>query len=1107
MLNIHSKKTKSSRPSEMHSSPGRLHSFIPLILIGILLTFSNMVYSQAGSKSVSGIVKNAGGEPLQGVSVAVKGAATATTTDAEGKFTISLPSSKNVLVFSYVGMAPKEQMVGNNTIVNISLSSDAANLQDVVVVGYGTRKKATLTGAVSTVDAKTFQDRGPVASPMAALQGQVPGVTVTRSSAQPGRESWSFLIRGNSSVNSTEPLIIIDGLPVPNVNALNSFNPADIDNISFLKDGSAAIYGARAAGGVVLITTKKAKSGKAVIDYNGSVSRKVIGLQPKLVDINGWGPMINEARVSDGFAPTDIWINLSNAAIYAKKNGINNMSYAQWLAAGFSGFTDVKDFSFFDGTMQDYMWGNATSQEHQLSVSSRSEKSGYRISLGYLNDGSLLQYGQNSNKRYNLRLAHDYQFSSRLKLETNISLEKNDIVQPSNIGAVLNNGIQPGLPLSAANGKAYVWGSGIGNAAPNNIADLGGESKEYNTRLNTNMNLTYTFNPHLKAVGSAGYYFHNTDYRTNENLIPWYDYTGTSLISTLTPSGSNRSFYQRANRKEAYYNLNGYVEYNNTFGEDHNFTAMAGAQYERDEFNSFLARTQDAVPDVPSSLSLSTGDASSKSVAESQNHYALAGYFGRLNYTYKDKYLFEANGRYDGTSKFRLADRWKFFYGFSAAWRIIQEDFMRDVSFLSDLKLRASYGIVGNQSGIGLYDYYQLLNLNFSPGATNASYPILGGSPVVRVSPGGLIAFDRTWEEVKTKNIGLDFGFLNNRLSGSFEYFIKNNDNMLIARTLPAVLGASPPAGNNGKLETKGIELSLNWKGHIGEVNYHIGGNFSNYKNNLENFGGQTVFNSNNRGLNSAVQGYPINSYFGLVYAGRIQNQKQLDDYKQLIPGNNIGIPSGAATAQANTRLALGDNMFKDVNGDGKLTFEGDAVFLGTDDPRKIYSINGGLDWKGIDFNFILQGVGERTIIRDGNWRIPAAVIFQAQNEAFLNKWWTPTRTDATLPRISSTGTINNYNYIPSDWVKENGAYLRLKNLVVGYTIPQIITKKAHIQKLRIYFSGNDLWETSKIRDGWDPEATRTIANTGDSNNNNVSTYSQRFPFYRYYTAGINLTF
>ncbi|MCS3798669.1 SusC/RagA family TonB-linked outer membrane protein [Niastella sp. OAS944] len=1081
----------------------------------LLLLLSNTTIAQ--TKTVSGKVINGDNkEPVIGATVKVKEGKEITTTKEDGTFILPAPANASIEI-SAVGFITQTIPADFTQAMTIGLAVNNTSLGEVVVVGYGTAKKGSLTGAVSTVNAKTFQDRGPIASPLAALQGQVPGVAVTRSSAQPGRESWNFLIRGNSSTNGTEPLVIVDGLTLPNTAALNSFNPADIENISFLKDAAAAsIYGSRAASGVVLITTKRAKSGKASIQYNGSLSKKKIGLLPELVDIKGWGPMMEEAKVTDGVAPNDIWYKYGKLAQYAVANNIQYLKYADaatWLnnqglgAAGF--FTDVKDFVFFPGTMQDVLWGDAVSNEHQLSISSKGDKSGYRISLGYLNDGSLLQVGNNSNKRYNLRLTHDYQFSPKLKMESNFSLEKNDIIQPSNIGAVLNNGIQPGMPLEAMNGKPYVWGSGIGNATTNNIAKYGGDGKELNTRLNSSINLTYNFTKNLKGVTAIGYYFNNTDYRTRENAITWYDYSGTIPISTLSPSNSNRSFYQRANRKEAYYNVNAYLEYAKIFHEDHDVKMMVGTQYERQEVASFLAKAFDVMADVPSSLSLSTGDGTSKTVGEDQYHVALAGYFGRFNYAYKNKYLFEINGRYDGTSRFQQDNRWQFFYGFSGGWRISQEPFMEDISFLNDLKLRASWGNVGNQytTRQNLYEYVQLMNLNFSTGPGSAGFPIIGTSPVVRVSPGGIPAPDRTWERVQTTNLAMDFSVLNSRLSGSVELFRKNNDNLLLPRTLPAVLGADAPNTNNGKLRTDGWDLSMTWSDRIGKVTYRVGGNISAYKTKLVDFGGQTLIKTDDRGLNKTVQGYPINSYFGLEYAGRIQTDKELEDYRAYIKDNNIGMPSGAATALPNGRLALGDNMFKDLNGDGKITFPEDAKFLGTDDPRLVYSMNAGLEWNGFDVNVIFQGVGKRTIVRDGNWRIPANVIFQAQNKAFENAWWTPERTGAYLPRISATGAINNYNYFPSDWVKENGAYLRLKNLVVGYTLPASITQKAHIQRLRVYFSGNDLWEHTKIRDGWDPEATRNVNNSGDTNNNNVSTSSGRYPFYRYLTAGVNVTF
>ncbi|HJT72663.1 MAG TPA: SusC/RagA family TonB-linked outer membrane protein, partial [Chitinophaga sp.] len=496
------------------------------------------------------------------------------------------------------------------------------------------------------------------------------------------------------------------------------------------------------------------------------------------------------------------------------------------------------------------------------------------------------------------------------------------------------------------------------------------------------------------------------------------------------------------------------------------------------------------------SLNLGVGDLTTKSVGEGRNHWALAGYFSRLNYAFKDKYLFEANFRYDGSSRFTEDDRWKPFYGFSAGWILSQESFLKGNNILNYLKLRASWGAVGNQSGINLYDYINLLNLNISTGPTSTNQPVIGTSPVVRVSPGSLVALDRTWEKVQTSNVGLDFSFLDSRLSGTAEYFIKENRNMLIARTYYAVLGTTAPAGNNGKLRTKGWEASLTWKDNIGRFTYFIGGNISDNRNELVDFGGQKVISNANGGYNLTVEGYPIGSYFGLKYAGRIQDQKTLDDYKQLLfaSGGNIAGGLNANSTDPRNSLRIGDNMFKDVNGDGKLTFPEDAVFLGTDIPRISFSFNAGFQWNGFDVNAIFQGVGKRTISRVNNWRYPLATVFQGQNAAFYEEWWTPERTGARLPRLSASGSVNNYNYQTSDWFVQNGAYLRLKNLVVGYTLPEAWMKKANIKRLRVYFSGNDLWEVTHINDGWDPETTRSVSG------------AERFPFYRYLTFGINAT-
>jgi len=1093
--------------------------FTALWLITLMGLFCMSSYAQTG-KTVSGVITNAQtGEPVTGASVTVKGARSGgASTDEKGQFRINVPSSSAVLVISSVGYDSQEINVGQTDNVTIKLLNNNQQLSDVVVVGYGSRKKATLTGAIATVDSKVFQDRGPTANPMAALQGQVAGVVVTRSSAAPGRESWNFQIRGATSTNGTEPLVLVDGIPLVSLSALNSINPNDIDNMSFLKDASAAIYGARGAGGVVLITTKKAKSGKPAIQYDGSVSFKRIGLQPHMINVKQFGQGLVDATTNDyyGVPPTTfIWYKMGQLMLNAPDSGYIDMNYAynmDWATGKLTyvgtpttpssnpanpGFGDVKDFAFFNTNWVDALWGDATSTQHNISLSSRTDKTGYRLSFGYMNDASLLKWGNNSNKRYNIRLSHDYTFSDKLKLESIIALEKNDIVQPSLLGNVLSQYQQPGFPMATKNGQPYGWGT---QYSPNWQAQLGGDQKEYNTRIFTNFRATYSFNKHLRFIGQGGYNWNITDIKTQQKAITnWYNYAGYMKGSPDNPSQPN-SFYLRQLIKDPYYNLNGYLEYQNVFNGIHDVGLTVGGNYERDELNSYTARTNYLANDNVPSLNLGIGDATTKSVTESQSHYAIGSFFGRLNYTFNGKYLFEANARYDGSSKFSQDNRWKFFYGVLGAWRISQEKFMQNVNFINDLKLRASYGTVGNQSGIGLYDYIQLLNVSSNTtGATNSGFPIIGSSPVVYVAPtSNLVSLDRTWEKVETKNIGLDFSLLKSRLYGSFEYFIKDNVNMLLGQQYPAVLGATAPFLNLGHLRTWGWEVTLGWKDNIGKLTYFVSGTLTDNKNKLVSYAANSI---RTLGYNASVQGYPVGSYFGLEYAGRIQDDKTRDAYRLLAPGNNINMPLTTSTLPG---VRLGDNMFRDINGDGKLTTPEDLVYIGRDDPRYTYAVNLGAQWNGFDFAATFQGVGQRTIFREGNWRVPFGSIFQGQTDFWIGKTWTPQNTNAYYPVLSAgqNGTsYNNYNYQISTWSVENGAYVRLKNLVLGYTIPEHLIQRAKIQKLRVYFSGNDLWEITHIRDGWDPEATRSI---GRANNESTVT---RYPFYRYVTIGVNVTF
>jgi len=1086
-------------------------------LLTFFLLFAICLTAFAQNQTVTGkVVDVETNETVMGASVRVKGTKTGTVTDVDGNFKITA-SNGQFLEISYIGYAALEFPVDVSHPLVIKITQTNSALNEVVVVGYGTERKATLTGAVSTVDAKVFKDRGIVSNPLAALQGEVPGVIITRTSAAPGQEGWDFQIRGATSINSTKPLILIDGIPLVSSDALNSINPNDIDNISFLKDASAAIYGARAAGGVVLITTKRAKAGRPTIEYNGSVSQKRMGLKPSFLTGDQYGKYmleaISDASVGGVADPNWIWTKYAKAWINRPDSLYIDKNTPAYMAGGETiGFTDVKDYTFFDTNPIDILWGNgrAISDEHDLSLSARTDNMGYRMSLGYMNDGSMLKWGDNSNKRYNARLAFDYTFSPKFKIETNVSLEKNDVIYPTRQG-VIDYSSQPGFPVATKYGHAYAWGT---QPARNWLLKLGGDNITYNSRVFANTKLQYNIVKDLNLIAQGGYNWSAADGQIENNSISQiYNYS-ESYQYQANPSQS-QSWYQRAFTKDAYFNTNAYLEYKKTLSSDHNFSVVAGSSYERDEYDYFYTTTNYlADNDVPS-LGLGLGDNTTHSNGEVRNHWAIASGFGRFNYSYKSKYLFEVNGRYDGTSRFDANHRWLFYSGVSAGWRVTQESFMKNIKFFDELKIRGSYASTGNQGSlygnqnpngqIGFYDYIQNVDLG-------AGGPVLGPytSRTVTAGPNGtLVSLNRTWERIKNTNIGVDYAVLRNRLYGSFDYYWKQNNNMLLPQTYSVVLGATAPYANIGKLKVWGWETSVGWRDRIGNVSYHISATLTDNDNKLVSYGGNNIITAGQK----TIEGYPIGSYFGLKYDGRVQTDAQAASYALLVPGNNIGMPG-------TTQIIKGINMYKDINGDGTLTnagatqyflgkkdangkpiADGDVVYLGRSDPRYVYAVNLGFDWKNIDFSAIFQGVGKRLIYRRSDWSVPFGTIWQGHANWWVGKTWTPQNPNAELPILTTAtnngyGNYNGYDYQISDWSLQNGAYLRLKNIVLGYTLPQTLTRRAKIEKLRVYFSGNDLWEWTKVKDNWDPEQTAS-----------VSGGAQRYPFYRLLTVGVNVTF
>jgi len=1082
----------------------------------LFLSFSVFYSAFAQTRQINGKVIDAKtNEEIIGATIRVKGTDKGAATDVNGNFKIMV-SDGQVLAVSYLGYQTIDVPVNGSTIT-VKLTATDKDLNEVVVVGYGTEKKATLTGSIATVGAKSFQDKGVVDNPLSAIQGTVPGTVVTRQSAAPGREGWNLQINGQTSTSGSDPLYVIDGVPVSvpqndaggtltsntngNLsatltagNALSSLNPDDIESISILKDASAAIYGARAAGGVVLITTKRGKTGKPQVTYDGSISIKSMGLEPHLATGAEYGEGLMQAVSNDygGNPPSNnLWYSLGKAYLgpYAG-SFIDLMTYnGQPIAPANNplnpGFGDVKDLPLFNTNALEQIYKNNTlSTSHDLSISGGSDKDQYRVSFGYLFDGSLLRYGENTNNRYNLRFSNDAALTSRLKLSTSVSLEENDNILPTAV-SIIYQFSQPGLPAFSKNGQPYAWGTQL--TPPGELQD-GGTNTEKNTRIYTNAKLTYNITDHIDLIGSGGYNRSFVNVNTIQNAFTFYNYLGNYAYPATTFSQAN-SYDFKEQTTDNYYNLNAYLNYHQTFAGRHNVAMTLGTSYEKDSNDQFWGKTTDLLSSSVPTLNDGIGDATTHTLSETAGRSAIQSYFARANYDFEGKYLIEGDVRLDGTSKFASGHQYHPFYGVSGGWVVSEEDFMKQQHVLNFLKLRASYGEAGNQNGIGLYDYINSLNVVYATSIVNGP-PIIGSGNVVQVNPNStLIDLDRTWETVTTKNAGIDVAFLRSRLTGSFDYYIKDNNNMLVSVTYPAVLGATAPQGNFGHLQTKGWDGVITWRDKVGNLTYHISANLSNYNDDLVKLTGTNIPAS---GYNAAIQGAPLNAYYGLKYAGRIQTQAQANAQNALLIGTNI---PGYSSAHP---LRPGDNSFLDINHDGKIN-SSDYMYLGSDDPNYVGAMTIGAEYKGFDFNSIWQGVGKRTIYRSGNWMQPFGSIYQGQEDFWIGKTWTPNNTGAYYPLLSSgsNGTsYNAFNYQPSTWSVQNGAYLRLKNLVIGYTIPSPKLKSWGISRLRVYVSGTDLLTFEGIKDGWDPEQTRTVANG-----------SQRYPFYKLYTLGANVTF
>lgn len=1011
---------------------------------------------QQQNKKITGIVTDSNGEPIIGANIKEKGISNGIITALDGTFSLSV-SDNAVLQVSYIGYVHQEVAVGKQNNIKITLLEDTKALDEVVVIGYGTVKRSNLAGAVSTTDSNTFQSR-PVQNATSALQGEVPGLTIIRTSGAPG-SSPIIRIRDVSSINGGSPLILIDGAE----GDLSLINPADIENISVLKDGTAAIYGARAADGVVLITTKNAgRNQKLKVTLDAYYSIKKPALLKRTANLYQHAAMGLE--ITDGSFPLEYTQEELELIAANSDLVLPTSDWGRW--SGYPKFYKNQDWN-------DLVIGNGSLQNYNVSFSGGGDKYSYLISLGHQNEEGLPKFGVDNDKRYFVRAKSNIQIVKNLDYDLNLSYEASSrnyssgISEGQNIWELIYK-TRSWAPLYNPAGNFYTF-EGFDN--PAQVLEEGGVSKLTTANFTFNNQLRWQIIDGLNIVGRAVIRKSDSDKSIINKIIYSYNWDNVNHRTARKPNSAERNYGKTLSK-----NFTLYAEYKKTFGELHDIGVMIGGANESADYDMLSAKRINF--DQQESMSLQLGSSEDQSAWSEGNAWTINSVFSRVNYAFADKYLIEGTLRADGSSRFHPDHRWGYFPGVSIAWRLGEERFMKELNIFDDFKLRASYGEMGNQSGIGLYDYIQLVSVSSS------YYPFGGGQKGQMASPGNIVSTSRTWETISTTNVGVDYAVLNNRLYGSFDYFWKENKNMLIPKTYPAMLGTSAPSTNNGRLKINGWEVAIGWRDKIGDFSYSVKGSLSDAQNKVVERVGS---NLTTLGLNSTPKDYPMSSYFGYEFDGIIQNEQELTDYKARFP--NGGIPGD---------LTVGDAKYKDLDNDGILSVlgdgndgSGDVVYLGNTNPRYTFGLNLNAEYKGIDFGALIQGVGERTMFLEGEADKPFAQPWFQSAEYWYGKTWTPERTDAKYPAITGKSK-RYYNYYVSSNTKHNVAYARLKNLQLGYTIPKKYVQKLKLEKIRVYFSGEDLFEIHNAPGGWDPEEGGSYVS---------------YPFARNYSLGASIVF
>lgn len=1034
----------------------------------------------AAQITVTGTILDNNGNTIPGVNVIESGSVNGTISDIDGYFTLNVNGEDAVLKISFIGMESQEIPVANQREFTITMLDAVGMLDEMVVVGYGVQNKATLSGSVETVSGTLLQDRA-VSSPALALQGQTPGLLVSRSSSQPGSEGVSMQIRGATSVNGGSPLIIIDGVPITNTESFYSMNPDDIESLSVLKDASASIYGSRAANGVILVTTKKGK-GDTKVTVQANVRINTIGIKFPEPTLAEYGQQWVEAYDQDG----DYYID----PLFWTRSIVEDMATGREGLYQVNVKGTVEDLYFGDFSAFDKFFGTTVSQEYKIGLSGSGDKSSYRMSMGYSENMGAMKIAYDGKRLYNGRLNYNYKVTDKIKVETGLHYLYTHLSAPSS-GAT--SAVSQDPPIFPAQNPFGQWNANFGSQGgsfnPTSAFVDGGRENTKRDEVRLTVATTWDISEAFSLRASAT--MDKTFNQSQEYVltVPQYNWYGEKADKDVNGTSS----ITKSSKSSSYQNYDAILNYKKNLGS-HHFTALTGVTAEKFSYNSVSASRDGFEDEGVYDINLGSVE---ENVTNSGGGYewGLLSYIFRANYDYMNKYLLEVNGRCDGSSRFSKENRFSNFGGASAGWVMSEESFMQDVSFLGFLKLRASYGEMGNQVGIGEYDYLSTISTGQRVFGSPANYQ---NTSYI----GSMTSDNRTWERVGIFTTGIDFRMLNNNLYGSFDYFIKNNKGMLVSVVYPEVLGATPPKSNSGELETKGWEVSLGYKGSVGDFRYDVAVNMSDSRNVLTKLSGQDSWSA---GKVSAREGYALNSYFLYETNGFFANEEEVAEYYdnygtiQPISVENTSASYVLSETDGTKSLRPGDTRKVDLDGNGYIDAlggegdTGDLKYMGDAAAHYIYGLNTSMSYKGFDLSAFFQGVLNQNTLRIGSMSYPNYATYSNQTTAFSGLTWRPDNTDALYPRLTTNSSRAKWNWQNNDFMLQNNRYVRLKSLIIGYTFNDVKITKAKIDRLRIYFSGSDLFEFTSIKDGYDPEY-------GESSNN-------FYPFTRSWSFGVNLDF